>query len=147
MFQDRHAEDEEMPTLDDSQDWILLSGYENSTHSCVTFKRAYVTCDKENDLPITPDVTKIMWAFGDDDPVGTMAFIPKHEHHRRGHHSVHLLSHKFDEKNHLTEDVQTWDITSSNLMIPNNTDTIYWCKLVAVPIHRKAHVVRVSFPG
>ena len=141
--QDRYAEDEEMPVIDDIQDWILLSGYENDSHTCITFKRAFLTCDYDYDLPITNDVTKLIWAFDSQDPDGSSAMISKHDYDRHGHKSVHLLSHKFNDSSFNDENVQTWDITSSDLVLPNDSDTTYWCKIVTAPFFSKAHVIRV----
>lgn len=143
-LQDRYAEDEEMPTTDSKQDWLLLSGQENETHTCVIFTRPFLTCDYETDLPITNDVTKLIWAYDFEDPVGSSAIISKHNIHRRGHKSVHLLSHKFEDSTLKGEVVQTWDITSSDLVLPNNTDTTYWCKIVIAPFVKKAHVIRIE---
>ena len=134
-----------MPVVDDKQDWQLLSGSENGTHTCVIFKRPFLTCDYDYDLPITNDVTKLIWAYDNEDPVGSSAHITKHDFHRRGHKSVHLLSHKFEETNLKDEMIQTWDITSTDILLPNNSDTTYWCKIVTAPTIRKAHVIRVSF--
>lgn len=134
-----------MPVLDDSQDWLLLSGSENETHTCATFTRPFLTCDYDYDLPITNDVSKLIWAYDTEDPVGSSAHISKHDFHRRGHKSVHLLSHKFEDTTLKgDEQIQSWDITSSNLLLPNNTDTTYWCKIVTAPFINKAHVIRVG---
>lgn len=132
--------------IDDVQDWVLLSGHQNESHTCVTFQRPFLTCDYETDLPITNDVTKLIWAYDEEDPVGSSALISKHDLHRRGHKSVHLLSHKYEQSSHKEQDhVQTWDITSSELLLPNDSDTTYWCKIVTPPFFYKAHVIRVSY--
>lgn len=133
-----------MPITDSKQDWLLLSGSENETHTCVIFKRPFLTCDYDTDLPITNDVTKLIWAYDIEDPVGSSAIISKHSFHRRGHKSVHLLSHKFEDNSVKEEMMRTWDITSSNLVLPNNTDTTYWCKIVTAPFVHKAHVIRIE---
>lgn len=133
-----------MPVIDDMQDWVLEHGTENETHTCITFRRPFLTCDYDTDLPITNDVSKLIWAYDDDDPVGSSAFISKHQLHKRGHKSVHLLSYKFESLHLKDESVQTWDITSNDFLLPNNSDTTYWCKIVSPPFTHKAHVIRVS---
>lgn len=38
--------------MDDQQDWELLNGYENGTHTIIQFSRKFDTCDHQ-DFPIT----------------------------------------------------------------------------------------------
>nr|XP_027205381.1 DBH-like monooxygenase protein 1 homolog [Dermatophagoides pteronyssinus] len=154
-LQDRFAEDEEMPVIDDKQDWLLESGYENDTHTCITFSRPFLTCDYDGDLPITNDVTKLIWAYNDDDPIGYSAVLSKHSHYQRGHKSVHLLNYKFDD-NHFEHSmkmnsndkystkIKSWDITSKNFTISHESDTTYWCKIVSPSFRSKAHVIRIE---
>lgn len=137
--------------MDSSQDYLLLGGHQNETHTCVTFQRALITCDTTDDYAITRDVTKLLWAYHQDDPVGSAALIVKHEHHRRGDRSIHLLGHKFSHEHTFAASrkqdkpsLATWDITSDNLTLPNDLDTTYWCKIVAPPIGNKVHVTRIE---
>lgn len=52
-FQDRHVKDANKdPVMDSSQDYTLLLGYENKTHTVLRFSRRYDTCDLR-DLKIT----------------------------------------------------------------------------------------------
>lgn len=41
------------PIVDPSQDYSLLLGYENNTHTVLRFQRKIVTCDISHDIPIT----------------------------------------------------------------------------------------------
>lgn len=134
-----------MPVVDQQQDWTLESGFQNDTHTCLVFGRPFLTCDYDTDLPITNDVTKLIWAYDTEDPIGSEATISKHAHSRRGHRSVHLLNPRFDNS-HFDDGrhYQTWDITSHDVVLPNNSDTTYWCKIVTPPFSHKAHVVRVG---
>lgn len=58
LLQDRHVKDspgslvDREPEVDPSQDYQLLLGYENSTHTVLRFKRRLDTCDY-HDIPIT----------------------------------------------------------------------------------------------
>ncbi|CAG2165073.1 unnamed protein product [Oppiella nova] len=143
-FHDRYAEEEELPTIDDSQDWHLLESGHNGSHIWLTFTRVFITCDTETDLSITSDITKLIWAYSHHKPSSPVA-MPQHKALNRGHRNVHLLSipgHDFDNKNNET--IEKWDITSSNLLIPNNTDTTYWCKIVIAPFTSKIHVIRIE---
>ena len=53
-------------SLDVSQDWILVSGKENSTHTSLEFRRHYVTCDENDDLEIYEnhfEVSNLVYAY------------------------------------------------------------------------------------
>lgn len=41
------------PVVDSSQDYELLAGSENATHTTLRFKRKLNTCDDKFDVPIT----------------------------------------------------------------------------------------------
>lgn len=41
------------PVLDPSQDYVLMSGHENATHTILRFRRRLDTCDEKFDVPIT----------------------------------------------------------------------------------------------
>lgn len=41
------------PAVDPSQDYVLISGYENVTHTVMRFKRKLDTCDTSYDIPIS----------------------------------------------------------------------------------------------
>uniref|UniRef100_A0A182WEP3 DOMON domain-containing protein n=1 Tax=Anopheles minimus TaxID=112268 RepID=A0A182WEP3_9DIPT len=45
------------PLVDSSQDYVLLLGYENQTHTVLRFKRKLDTCDVAYDVPITSKTT------------------------------------------------------------------------------------------
>ena len=55
FFQDRHMNkhSDGEPLVDRTQDYILLQGYENATHTVLRFRRKLDTCDKKHDVPIT----------------------------------------------------------------------------------------------
>ncbi|XP_037957031.1 MOXD1 homolog 2-like [Teleopsis dalmanni] len=54
-FQDRHVKrnGDAEPAVDPSQDYILIMGYENATHTVLRFRRKLDTCDSMHDIPIT----------------------------------------------------------------------------------------------
>lgn len=54
-MQDRHIKSygDTEPVVDPSQDYILMLGYENSTHTVLRFRRKLDTCDTAHDIPIT----------------------------------------------------------------------------------------------
>lgn len=56
MVQDRHMKttgDSDEPFVDPQQDYELLLGYENATHTVMRFRRALNTCDRAHDVVIT----------------------------------------------------------------------------------------------
>ena len=48
LFQDRYATDRVKPEVDQSQDYEMLLGYENGTHTVIRFRRRYDTCDRHD---------------------------------------------------------------------------------------------------
>lgn len=59
--QDRHIpihSNNGEPVLDPSQDYVLLSGIENDTHTILRFRRKLKTCDEKYDVSIT-----VSWVF------------------------------------------------------------------------------------
>ncbi|XP_045191027.2 DBH-like monooxygenase protein 1 homolog [Mercenaria mercenaria] len=50
------------PTLDKSQDWVLLDSMQTGTDTVLKFSRALDTNDSE-DIPIKPGVTHVIWEF------------------------------------------------------------------------------------
>lgn len=58
-MQDRHINKDGNiePVVDPSQDYSLMLGYENNTHTVMRFQRKLVTCDISHDVPITVSYT------------------------------------------------------------------------------------------
>lgn len=61
-FQDRHFKTTGAvePRIDPSEDYTLLLGYENATHTVLRFERRLDTCDTSHDVVITVRVDGIM---------------------------------------------------------------------------------------
>ena len=60
-----------MRSLDKSQDWRLIDGRENTTHTVLQFSRKYFTCDTNNDLEIYEneyELSNIVWEYSSHDP-------------------------------------------------------------------------------
>lgn len=58
-FQDRHINkhsERGEPIVDPSQDYLLMSGHENATHTILRFRRKLDTCDVKFDVPITVSI-------------------------------------------------------------------------------------------
>ena len=90
-FKDRYALGETVPQIDESQDWHLLDGHQNSTHTVLKFTRPLISCDKEMDRDITKDTIRVIYAFGDSDP-NSETDIQMHGIHKRGVKSILLLT-------------------------------------------------------
>ncbi|GIX73703.1 hypothetical protein CDAR_397851 [Caerostris darwini] len=141
-LQDRHAYKNAMPVLDDQQDFQLLHGYENETHTVLQFSRKFDTCDGQ-DMAITNDTVRVIYAYHDTDYLSDEMFL-YHGKDRRGSRSLILLQ-PITQKNKLPDDVRIWNIRLPNITIPDDTDTTYWCKIVkAPPLNKKHHVIQVE---
>nr|XP_045584690.1 DBH-like monooxygenase protein 1 homolog [Procambarus clarkii] len=135
---DLHGEGNWHPVLDDSQDLKILGGYQNDTHTVLRFSRLWDTCDDWHDFHITSDTTRIIWAYGREDPpdVGRVAM-----HGHRGTKSLYLQEPRFSLPD-FGDDVSVWNLHASNVSLPDDSDTLYWCKLFKVPpLRRKTHVI------
>ena len=52
-LQDRHGLGNLEPAVDRYQDWTIVSGYENDTHTVLHVSRPLNTCDPDNDHAIS----------------------------------------------------------------------------------------------
>ncbi|XP_066264864.1 DBH-like monooxygenase protein 1 homolog isoform X2 [Branchiostoma lanceolatum] len=140
---DRYAVENSLPPEDESQDWELLSGYENDTHTVLRFKRKLQTCDVR-DRVINKDTVRLLWAWNDEDPVQDSGPSgPTYHGTNRGARSTMLLWTGVKETT-LPDNVLTHDLTMANLIIPAK-QTTYWCKIVELPkLDRKHHLIMVS---
>ncbi|CAH1233728.1 MOXD1 [Branchiostoma lanceolatum] len=136
---DRYAEEKALPPEDESQDWDLLSGYENDTHTVLRFKRKLQTCDVK-DRVINKDTLRVLWAWNDHDPDDVTG--PAY-HSRRGVRSSVLLSNNI-ETEALPNDIRSHDVVLTNTPIPSKRTT-YWCKLLEMPqLQEKHHIFKVQ---
>ncbi|XP_037723079.1 MOXD1 homolog 1 [Drosophila subpulchrella] len=133
------------PVQDDTQNYDIIDGYQNSTHTNVRFKRKIETCDPF-DIPFSADTFKVLWSMGDSDPLHRSL-----EWHgqSRGVKSLRLFSPMFtkhsrssNSKTFDMSDIQKWDITVNNVTIQRSMDTLYWCKIVQLPeLTKKQHII------
>ncbi|KAH8364445.1 hypothetical protein KR084_007046 [Drosophila pseudotakahashii] len=134
------------PSLqDDTQNYDVIDGYQNATHTSLTFKRKIETCDPF-DIPFSADTFKVLWSIGDADPLhGSLDWHGQ----SKGVKSLRLFSPMFTKDsrspNSMTFDmsaIQKWDITVSNVTIKRSMDTLYWCKIVQLPeLTKKQHII------
>ncbi|GFG39853.1 hypothetical protein Cfor_08833, partial [Coptotermes formosanus] len=142
---DRYATDRGEPEVDQSQDYELLLGYENGTHTVIRFRRQYDTCD-QRDYKITNDTVRLLYAYHSDDPIlrpetkfGTLSY---HGPTKRGSRTLYLVE-RIDLKKPLPRDLLFWDLRNPVVTLPALEETFYWCKIFRLPdIRRKHHIVR-----
>ncbi|XP_037953331.1 MOXD1 homolog 1 [Teleopsis dalmanni] len=129
------------PIQDDTQNYNAIDGFQNATHTQVEFSRQIETCDPY-DIPLSSDTIKVLWSFGDTDPIhGNL----KGHAQNRGWKSLHLLGPMFrksvsptlTQRSHA--DVHKWDVTVQNVTIDESMDTLYWCKIIRAPILTEKH--------
>nr|XP_053647657.1 DBH-like monooxygenase protein 1 [Cherax quadricarinatus] len=136
---DCHGEGNWLPAVDDSHDVKVLSGYQNDTHTVLRFTRSWNTCD-QHDFHLTGDTTRVIWAYGSHDP-DNINSVRMHLHQHRGTKSIYLREPRYSHSE-LSPDVSTWDLHASNVTLPDDTSTLYWCKLFKVPpLRRKTHLI------
>ncbi|CAL4089777.1 unnamed protein product, partial [Meganyctiphanes norvegica] len=154
-LQDRHGAGHEEPQVDPQQDWTLIAGYENDTHTSLIMSRPYNTCDK-TDQPITNDTIYLLWAYHPDDPVNPENPNPRLHYHgwRRGSVPMFLLERARDSitNNVLPFDyyrgldrrqssTHTWFLRNPEVQMNITTDTVYWCKLFKRPNLKQKHQI------
>ncbi|CAH1269899.1 MOXD1 [Branchiostoma lanceolatum] len=140
---DRYADANAQPAMDESQDWELVSGNENGTHTVLRFNRKLITCDTK-DRVINKDTMRLIWAFLDQDPEEDSGENgPWYHSSNRGVRSSILITQAVPQTS-LPDTTYTFDLTMKNVSIPSNWHTVYWCRLFKLPtLSRKHHIVKM----
>ncbi|XP_071155696.1 DBH-like monooxygenase protein 1 homolog [Mytilus edulis] len=140
-FKDCHTEGHYAPTIDVSQDWMLLQGLEDNFGTVLKFVRKLDTCD-DKDYQITDNTIKVIYSYHPDDPA-SFDTLPWHGANRRGAKSLMLLSAVKANDYQLPPDAEQFDILHNNFHVPANTDTTYQCTIFKVPEKpSKRHMIR-----
>ncbi|XP_025837314.1 MOXD1 homolog 2 [Agrilus planipennis] len=149
-FQDRHVKEtpgnlmDREPEVDPSQDYQLLLGYENNTHTVLRFRRRLDTCDY-HDIPITNDTMRVIWAFHKQEPIcGAVGpgSLPRHELEVHGIQSLFLVQRADQDLPGPEETANVWELRNPAVEPPAPGDTLYWCKVFRLPVSRKHHLIR-----
>ncbi|XP_029038861.1 MOXD1 homolog 2 isoform X1 [Osmia bicornis bicornis] len=147
-LQDRHVkETSKNPQMDLSQDYCLLLGFENKTHTVLRFSRRYDTCDSR-DLKITNDTVQVVWQYHMEEPVSAAGVLPDEGTVHRGSRPLYLVQRDAEprpsSRNQEAEPpLQTWDILNQQVRLPEKQDTLLWCRVLQMPnIDQKHHVVK-----
>ncbi|CAG9564813.1 unnamed protein product [Danaus chrysippus] len=133
VFQDCHGLTfEDRAVADEIQNYELITGYQNATHTTIEFRRLLLTCDRQ-DFVIGEDTTQVLWAMGPD---GSDGDLPRH--FKVVSRPLRLLQPPSKPANQLMH----WDVKISNLTIPHALATLFWCKLFKAPeLPTKHHIV------
>lgn len=148
---DYHAVDHQAPVRDSNQNWNLLSGKKNETHTTLCFSRAIDTCDP-HDYLITRDKVAVIWAFGETDK-------PTYHHENRGMFNVYLLApdhspliitdphsggqQVLDGHGNIDTSVKVWTI-DRQITLPRQ-ETTYVCRIHKTPrLGQKHHLIGMN---
>ncbi|KAL7052495.1 hypothetical protein ACKWTF_004876 [Chironomus riparius] len=127
--------EEKVIVRDDTQNYILENeGYQNLTHTILTFKRSFSTCDPR-DVPFTADTMKMFWAYGEKDvtQLDRMSFKAK------GSRPIYLLNPSSTKPKDTS--VFQWDVAMKEVKITQDVGSVYWCKIFEAPKHPKEHII------
>lgn len=126
-------ESENKAVADDVQNYELISGYQNKTHTTIEFRRLLDTCDRQ-DFAIGEDTLQVLWALGPEDSDGELP-----HHVNRGSKPLRLLQPLSKPE---SIPLRRWDVRLNNLTIPHYMSTLFWCKIFKAPeLPFKHHVV------
>ncbi|CAL8068072.1 unnamed protein product [Orchesella dallaii] len=159
-FSDRYAIGNQLPAIDDSQDWILHEALEEDNQTFLSFSRPFDTCDEDQDLPITDDLLTLIWAYGEKDDDILYHF------QNRGAYQTYLLDPELVPNSFRKAEVNTNPIEieidaaklpsdvrvfrmDRNITLPENQDTLYWCSFHKSPTITKRHITGfgIKFPS
>ncbi|XP_056620191.1 DBH-like monooxygenase protein 2 homolog isoform X2 [Triplophysa dalaica] len=133
FFTDYHAVGNSMPVVDKQQDYKLLSLTQSDGQTVMKFQRSIKSCD-ENDLPITTNPIKLIYAYG-------LTADIKYHSNRRGTKEVNLL--RYMPKVTPT-DSKFFDMVMVNFTVPAE-QTHYHCKIMRTPdFDQKHHIYRIE---
>lgn len=120
-------------TTDDTRNYQLLSGAQNKTHTIVEFRRSLDTCDAQ-DIIINQDTIQVLWALGPPDSDGQLP-----TNGMKNYKPLRLLQPIVQRP--VTHTIQ-WDVNLTNLTIPDNMATFFWCKIFQRPdLVSKHHII------
>ncbi|XP_063401020.1 DBH-like monooxygenase protein 1 [Mytilus trossulus] len=139
VLKDCHTTGHFTPEVDTSQDWHLISGFENDFGTVLTFSRKLDTCD-DNDTIITDDTVKAIYSYHPDDPDSVQG-MQWHGVKRRGAQSLMFLSSTKSDVSIPANNIHI-DLVSPNFAVPS-VDTRYQCTIHKIPtLTKKHHMIR-----
>ncbi|XP_064213511.1 MOXD1 homolog 1 [Tribolium castaneum] len=131
-----------VPIKDEIDNYTLMSGSQNDTHTVIEFRRVLDTCDP-NDYVLTGDTVVVIWAYHNTDPHLGAEMI--YHGDKRGAQSLHLLGPPACLQGFGGQHQELGRNASkrkSFLYIISNMNTVYWCKIFKAPtLQHKHHIV------
>jgi hypothetical protein len=119
-LQDYHSVDGRTVRLDPSQDAELIVGFEDENTTVLRFRRKVDTCDTDNDVKITNDTFRVIWAYGEADPPDGAIDWTKVE--RSGVRLLHL--YQGDRLTMSEVNVKQWLVTSNQMTLPQKVGIV-----------------------
>lgn len=164
--QDRHFKKNghPEPAVDPSQDYTLLLGYENATHTVLRFRRRLDAChDTVHDVAITGDTQSLFYMLHADEPLAgsvtpgalpdpraaLSAVVPLQLMQRTddGGDTQHRRSHQRPGHEHghraAGEQPAVVDLRNGDVTLPMHGETLHWCRVFELAqFAGKHHIVR-----
>ncbi|XP_049295194.1 MOXD1 homolog 2-like [Anopheles funestus] len=145
-LQDRHIrpDSDGEPIVDSSQDYTLLLGYENTTHTVIRFKRNLDTCDMKDDFPITNDTMRVLFLYSKEKPLkGSNAALPQPLVAFKGSRSIFLTQRSSQDELQNAPSVSILELRNEDVELPDSDESLYWCKIFKLDdFVQKHHLVR-----
>ncbi|TMW45479.1 hypothetical protein DOY81_009441, partial [Sarcophaga bullata] len=133
------------PIVDPSQDYILMLGYENKTHTVLRFRRKLDTCDTLHDIAITNDTMRVMYMYNEKDPphgsVGSSP-LPNPAVSFHPYRPMVMIQKPHIHYRHL-EHVRLLELRNEDVELPRFDDSLIWCKMFKLDdMKHKHHLIR-----
>ncbi|XP_049539223.1 MOXD1 homolog 2-like [Anopheles darlingi] len=147
-LQDRHirADSDGVPIVDGSQDYTLLLGYENITHTVIRFKRSLDTCDMKDDFPITNDTMRVIFMYSKEKPrkgSAQAATLPQPLVAFKGSRSLFLTQRSSQDELVNAPSISVLELRNEDVELPESDESLYWCKIFKLDdFVQKHHLVR-----
>ncbi|KAM7356534.1 MOXD1 homolog 2-like isoform 1-T2 [Cochliomyia hominivorax] len=148
FFQDRYVDQfgSPEPQIDPSQDYILIKGYENGTHTVLRFRRKLDTCDNKHDITINNNTMRVMFMYYDEDPLRgsvTPTPLPNPEEAWRPYRSLLLLQKTPLDLSNSERSVRILELRNQGAELPYGDDSLFWCKMFKIDkLERKHHIIK-----
>ncbi|EDW70050.1 MOXD1 homolog 2 [Drosophila virilis] len=148
-FQDRHVtrNGDTEPVVDPSQDYMLMLGYENATHTVLRFRRKLDTCDASHDIAITNDTMRLLYMYhAQDPPHGSVrpGTLPDPARAFRPYRPMVLMQRaQLQLPSPHDERVRVLELRNEDVELPPGDTPLFWCKMFKLEdINRKHHLIR-----
>ncbi|XP_001985145.3 MOXD1 homolog 2, partial [Drosophila grimshawi] len=148
-LQDRHVtrNGDTEPVVDPSQDYMLMLGYENATHTVLRFRRKLDTCDASHDIAITNDTMRLLYMYhAQDPPHGSLrpGTLPDPGQAFRPYRPMVLMQRaQLQLPTPHDERVRVLELRNEDVELPAGDTPLFWCKMFKLEdINRKHHLIR-----